>query len=141
MSNINIQNNVNIQNIVQNLNMEKIENEVKNGKTPEEILKGIDLLPIIREEILKENPNIEEKDIEHVVQNIDVVAIFKNVLAKENLSTGIAGTSFEDLSLEEMEQLQGAGDVNGELTPTVLPGIVSAAVSAVGGAIISIARC
>ncbi|WP_044878967.1 lichenicidin A2 family type 2 lantibiotic [Paenibacillus sp. IHBB 10380] len=58
----------------------------------------------------------------------------------------IVGDTFEDMSLVEMTLVQGAGDVGVEATPTTIatPALskaVSAIVSFVGTAIVSIAKC
>lgn len=134
---------INIQSIVQKLDVEKIQNEVKNGQTIEETLKQIDLKPIIRDEMVKSDPNVTEEDIEVVVQNINLVEMLNSVFTKEDSAETLTGKTFEDLSMEEMELLQGAGDVDVEITPTIttssLPCI--GAVSAVSGLVLSIARC
>lgn len=52
----------------------------------------------------------------------------------------IVGDKFEDMSVAEMSLVQGMGDVNVESTPTCA-GAVSAIISILSGAIVSIAKC
>lgn len=136
---------VNIENVIKHIDFKKIEDEKNNGKSLEEILKGIDLKPIIREEMVKINPNVEEEEIDNVVKEIDLVKVFGSIMGDENISKEISGKSFDDLTEEEMKMLQGAGDVDVEVSPT--PAITTSstpcigAVSAVTGGILSWAKC
>ena len=111
--------NVNIENVIKHIDFQKIKEEKKNGKSLEEILKGIDLKPIIREEMVKINPDVQDEEIESVVKEIDLIKVLGSILENENVSKEIAGKFFEDLSEEEMTMLQGAGDVDVEVTPTI----------------------
>ena len=45
----------------------------------EEILKGIDLKPIIREEMAKVNPDVEEKEIDEVVSQINLAKVAEEI--------------------------------------------------------------
>lgn len=135
---------VNIDNVMKHLDFTKIEEEKKNGKSLEEILKGIDLKPIIREEMTKINPSVEEKEIDEVVREIDLFKLMEEVNKVKNRVEELAGKAFEDLSDEDMRMLQGAGDMEGEvspaaLTPSSYPCI--GAVSAVSGGILSWMKC
>ena len=107
--------NVNIENVIKHIDFQKIKEEKKNGKSLEEILKGIDLKPIIREEMVKINPDVQDEEIESVVKEIDLIKVLGSILENENVSKEIAGKFFEDLSEEEMTMLQGAGDVDVEV--------------------------
>ena len=135
--------NVNIENVIKHIDFQKIKEEKKNGKSLEEILKGIDLKPIIREEMLKINPDVQDEEIESVVKEIDLIKVLGSILENENVSKEIAGKFFEDLSEEEMTMLQGAGDVDVEVTPTITTSSTPCigAVSAVTGGILSWAKC
>lgn len=59
----------------------------------------------------------------------------------------IVGAAFEDISVADMENIQGAGDVEAEVTPTIVAssagcaGAVSAIASAVSGAVLSAVKC
>lgn len=133
--------NISIEKVMKHIDLEKIEEEKKSGKNIEEILNSIDLRPIIKEEMEKTNPNVTDDEVEEVVKEIDLVKVYQGILANEKVS----GYSFDELSEEEMRILQGAGDVDVEFTPT--PAITTssagciAAVSAVTGGILSIAKC
>lgn len=135
--------NVNIENVIKHIDFQKIKEEKKNGKSLEEILKGIDLKPIIREEMVKINPDVQDEEIESVVKEIDLIKVLGSILENENVSKEIAGKFFEDLSEEEMTMLQGAGDVDVEVTPTITTSSMPCigAVSAVTGGILSWAKC
>lgn len=135
--------NVNIENVIKHIDFQKIKEEKKNGKSLEEILKGIDLKPIIREEMVKINPDVQDEEIESVVKEIDLIKVLGSILENENVSKEIAGKFFEDLSEEEMTMLQGAGDVDVEVTPTITTSSTPCiwAVSAVTGGILSWAKC
>ena len=135
--------NVNIENVIKHIDFQKIKEEKKNGKILEEILKGIDLKPIIREEMVKINPDVQDEEIESVVKEIDLIKVLGSILENENVSKEIAGKFFEDLSEEEMTMLQGAGDVDVEVTPTITTSSTPCigAVSAVTGGILSWAKC
>lgn len=135
--------NVNIENVIKHIDFQKIKEEKKNGKSLEEILKGIDLKPIIREEMVKINPDVQDEEIESVVKEIDLIKVLGSILENENVSREIAGKFFEDLSEEEMTMLQGAGDVDVEVTPTITTSSTPCigAVSAVTGGILSWAKC
>ena len=134
--------NVNIENVIKHIDFQKIKEEKKNGKSLEEILKGIDLKPIIREEMVKINPDVQDEEIESVVKEIDLIKVLGSILENENVSKEIAGKFFEDLSEEEMTMLQGAGDVDVEVTPTITTSSTPCigAVSAVTGGILSWAK-
>ncbi|MFQ9601915.1 MAG: lichenicidin A2 family type 2 lantibiotic [Staphylococcus aureus] len=134
---------VNIENVIKHIDFQKIKEEKKNGKSLEEILKGIDLKPIIREEMVKINPDVQDEEIESVVKEIDLIKVLGSILENENVSKEIAGKFFEDLSEEEMLMLQGAGDVDVEVTPTITTSSTPCigAVSAVTGGILSWAKC
>ena len=135
--------NVNIENVIKHIDFQKIKEEKKNGKSLEEILKGIDLKPIIREEMVKINPDVQDEEIESVVKEIDLIKVLGSILENENVSKEIAGKFFEDLSEEEMTMLQGAGDVDVDVTPTITTSSTPCigAVSAVTGGILSWAKC
>lgn len=135
--------NVNIENVIKHIDFQKIKEEKKNGKSLEEIFKGIDLKPIIREEMVKINPDVQDEEIESVVKEIDLIKVLGSILENENVSKEIAGKFFEDLSEEEMTMLQGAGDVDVEVTPTITTSSTPCigAVSAVTGGILSWAKC
>lgn len=64
---------------------------------------------------------------------------------KNNLNDQVAGESFDELTQEEMEQSQGAGDVGGEVTPlatvTTSSFPCSAGVSASATIVFSISKC
>lgn len=61
----------------------------------------------------------------------------------------IVGSAFEDMSVADMEMIQGAGDVEAEVSPTPAivassvecAGAVSAIASAVSGAVLSVMKC
>ena len=55
----------------------------------------------------------------------------------------VVGAAFEDMNVEEMENIQGAGDVEAEATPATpaIAGAVSAIASAVSGAVLSAVKC
>ena len=135
--------NVNIENVIKHIDFQKIKEEKKNGKSLEEILKGIDLKPIIREEMVKINPDVQDEEIESVVKEIDLIKVLGSILENENVSKEIAGKFFEDLSEEEMTMLQGAGDVDVEVTPTTTTPSTPCigALSALPGALFSRATC
>lgn len=135
---------INVENVIKHLDLEKIEEEKKNGKGLEEILKGIDMKPIIKEEMVKINPAVEEKEIDDVVREIDLIKVLEGVTNARNHVAELTGKSFEDLSEEDMRMLQGAGDIDAEFTPATIttssyPCI--AAVSAISGGILSVAKC
>ena len=86
--------NVNIENVIKHIDFQKIKEEKKNGKSLEEILKGIDLKPIIREEMVKINPDVQDEEIESVVKEIDLIKVLGSILENENVSKEIAGKFF-----------------------------------------------
>lgn len=133
--------NINIEEVMKHIDLKKIEEEKKRGKNITDILKAIDLRPVIKAEMEKSNPAVTDEEVEKVVQEIDLVKVFQNILSNEKVS----GCSFDELSEEEMRILQGAGDVDVEVTPTPVITTSSAgciaAVSAVTGGILSIAKC
>ena len=68
-------------------------------------------------------------------------------MSEEKKIREVVGDSFEEMPLEDMENTQGAGDVDAESTPAT-PTIpitaamtVSAAVSVVSGAVVSAKKC
>ena len=61
-------------------------------------------------------------------------------MSKENNIEEVVGNSFEEMPLEDMENTQGAGDVDAETTPAI-PYAASVIVSAVSGAIVSAKKC
>lgn len=133
--------NVNIENIIKHIDFQRIEDEKNSGKSVEEILKGIDLKPVIREEMLKINPDVKEEEIDKAVEEIDLVKIMENILSNEEISRKIAGKAFDELSEEEMQILQGAGDVDVELSPTVSSTPCLGAASALISGVLSVVKC
>lgn len=131
----------NAENVMKYLDLKKIEEESKNGKSIEEILREIDLRPIIKEEMEKTNSSVTDEEVDKIVKEIDLVKVLQCILTNEK----VAGQSYDELSEEEMRLLQGAGDVEGELSPT--PAITTssspclAAISAVSGGVLSLAKC
>lgn len=135
---------VNVDNVIKHLDFKKIEEEKKNGKSLEEILKGIDLKPIIREEMTKTNPDVEEKEIDEVVREIDLSKVMEGINRVKNRVEELAGKAFEDLSEEDMRMLQGAGDMEGEFTPATITTSsypCLGAISAISGGVLSYAKC
>ncbi|SJZ41312.1 type 2 lantibiotic, SP_1948 family [Pilibacter termitis] len=130
--------NVNAEKIIESLDLETIKKEKESGKSLEVILQGIDLKPILRES----TPNISEEQLDEMVKEIDLAKIVNN-LSKIDINS-VSGQSFEELSMEDMMILQGAGDVDVEITPTTITtssGICAGGISAVGSAILSFFRC
>lgn len=134
---------INVEHAIQNLDLGKIEMEYKNGKDIKTILSEIDIKPVIKAEMIKSNPSVTEKDVDDVVKGIDLVKVVSALLNKDNSSAEHAGNSFEDLSVDEMMMLQGAGDVEAETLPvlTLSSAGCVAGISAVGSAVLSAIRC
>ena len=132
---------INVENIMKYIDLEKIEEEKKKGKSIEDILKRIDLRPIIKAEMEKTDSAVTDEEVEKVVEGIDLVKVLQGILSNEK----VAGCSFDELSEEEMRILQGAGYVDVEISPTPVITTSSAgciaAVSAVTGGILSLAKC
>lgn len=51
----------------------------------------------------------------------------------------VTGLRFDELSLEEMESIQGSGDVNPEITPTVT--LTWYTIGVGGGVVLSVFKC
>lgn len=136
--------NMNVEDIIKRLDLKKIEEERENGKSLEDILSGIDMKPIIKEEMTKINPDVEDKEIDEIVREIDLVKVAEEISKVREHVEQLTGKAFEDLSEEDMRMLQGAGDIGGEFTPATIttssyPCI--GAVSAVASGVLSFAKC
>lgn len=135
---------INITNIIKHIDVKEIERAKESGKSIDEILRGIDLRPIIKEEMVKNNPSVTDEEVGVIAEKIDLVKILGSALENKHVMEEISGKSFEELTEEEMQILQGAGDIDVEATPTVVttssyPCI--GALSALAGGALSLAKC
>lgn len=130
-----------VEKMIEQIGKEQISKYVEQANSVEgldlkQVINEIDLVQIIKSYLVESEYYMDDAVVKEVVATIDFEEIVRNIIEKEdfeNFTSDVVGDVFESLSVDEMMALQGAGDIEGELTPATISSVPC--LTALGGAV------
>lgn len=106
-----------IHKLIDDLNLKSVVQEnlaAKETVTKEdvrEVVRKINLEDVLKQNITESTPNVDQRQLKEIMKEESLV---NAILAALNIDISESSEAFENLSIEEMTALQGAGDLDGE---------------------------
>ncbi|KPG69956.1 lichenicidin A2 family type 2 lantibiotic [Enterococcus sp. RIT-PI-f] len=106
-----------IHKLINDLNLKSVMKEKLTDKDTitkedvKEMVRRINLEDVLKKNIIESTPEVNQQQLEGILREESLV---NAVLAALNIDISESSEAFENLSIEEMAVLQGAGDIEGE---------------------------